>query len=477
MEDEIKGIVKFKDKKYSFLYSDTKLYLFPNKFDSYTFKEFVKSYEIGKVIEDIIISGITINKKDIVFEVSGKYLNNEDFLTFEVHSFYEYQAVKYSFRNKSGKDGLVERDLKILGMKLRGLDVDIFYPPEKAFKIDFLTDGNFETSVSTKCMDDLQLGKLSYQKKEVTFSAQHYITQSFFSATPYLSTSEIVAAFSEPVDFKFIKTIYLAIDQTFRYLMRRNNITLDSVEIFDLNEKSMREKIGHFCYLHKSQQKETNMEMKSRALLYDCVKEKFADLVKLFLDDIIYIEHLPANIEATNKLGTDRMLLDFVAFEREYTNIYPEVKVRSEEYKTAKALALDAMDVLLKQNAGKQKEYIASFRKRIAKDENSLADRLLFVIHDCKTILEPFLEYILGKNYDVKVEDTSALKNIATIMNTLRNDMAHGNFDIQFDYSHATGFSIMEIVLYAMRLKMLGIEEKSIQKGIYQLMGFNFSLK
>ena len=117
-----------------------------------------------------------------------------------------------------------------------------------------------------------------------------------------------------------------------------------------------------------------------------------------------------------------------------------------------------------------------TFRKRIAADENSLADRILVVIKDCLSIMEPFLVYELGKEYNIKVDEITPLENIASKMNTLRNDMAHGNLDIQLDKDHIFGFEIIEVLLYAMRLKAVGIEDRKIQEGIIKIMGFNFAL-
>lgn len=119
---------------------------------------------------------------------------------------------------------------------------------------------------------------------------------------------------------------------------------------------------------------------------------------------------------------------------------------------------------------------MTTFRKRIAADENSLADRILVVIKDCLSIMEPFLVYELGKKYNIKVDEITPLENIASKMNTLRNDMAHGNLDIQLDKDHIFGFEIIEVLLYAMRLKAVGIEDRKIQEGIIKIMGFNFAL-
>lgn len=41
---------------------------------------------------------------------------------------------------------------------------------------------------------------------------------------------------------------------------------------------------------------------------------------------------------------------------------------------------------------------------------------------------------------------------------------------------HIFGFEIIEVLLYAMRLKAVGIEDRKIQEGIIKIMGFNFAL-
>lgn len=94
---------------------------------------------------------------------------------------------------------------------------------------------------------------------------------------------------------------------------------------------------------------------------------------------------------------------------------------------------------------------------------------------DSKFSEEWFDLYQRGR-YNVEINGETPLRNMASKMNTLRNNMAHGNLDIQLEKSHFFGFSIIEALLYAMRLKSLGIEEKKIQNGITQIMGYNLRL-
>lgn len=100
---------------------------------------------------------------------------------------------------------------------------------------------------------------------------------------------------------------------------------------------------------------------------------------------------------------------------------------------------------------------------------------MLRVINDCSEIVEPFLIYELGEGYNTKVDEITPLENIASEMNVLRNDMAHGNLNIQLNKNHIAGFAIIETLLYAMRLKALGIEKRKIQEGIISIIGYKIT--
>lgn len=56
-------------------------------------------------------------------------------------------------------------------------------------------------------------------------------------------------------------------------------------------------------------EKENSSKIKRRVLSYDYIGEKLGELLKAFLEGIIYIDHLPDSIDKTNKFGPDRMIL------------------------------------------------------------------------------------------------------------------------------------------------------------------------
>ena len=58
-------------------------------------------------------------------------------------------------------------------------------------------------------------------------------------------------------------------------------------------------------------------------------------------------------------------------------------------------------------------------------------------------------------------------------MNQMRNDSAHGNIDVEFSEEHFGDFAILECLIYAMRLRAIGLDYLSIQRAICKLMNYN----
>ena len=472
--DDLKGFITYNDENYQFSYSKAILNLYPQKRTPVSLGELFSQFERGQEIRDIELKGKTSRGNNVIFEVSEQCSNEDGFLSFNVYSIYEFEAQRFHRVNDTDKKYTFV-DNQIRGLRFCGTDVDYFYPPEGTYTLPAINDDNLYALVGVKKIEPVPLGNIIWDNIKLSFSLRYSVTQSF-AAMPLKSKSMLIVEFSQPVELAYIKEIYYAICQLFQYLMRRNNIVFDSVEIFDIDGNSMRRSFGEFYDLRRNETAETHKKAKKRVVSYDYIKEKFSELLKPFLEGKMYIDNIPDCFDKVNLYRPDRMLFDFVAFEREYANLYPEDAVRSKEYCDAKAIAVEALDEAMKDKSGRRLKYLKAFKKRILADENSLSDRLLYTIQDCKDIMHPFLMYEIGANYNIAEDETAPLENIAIKMNTLRNDMAHGNLDIHIDHEHIIGFAIIEYVLYAMRLKHIGIENKDIQGAIAQLMGINISL-
>ena len=69
------------------------------------------------------------------------------------------------------------------------------------------------------------------------------------------------------------------------------------------------------------------------------------------------------------------------------------------------------------------------------------------------------------------------LDEICARMNRLRNDLAQGNLDLKFCPELIGDLKMVEQLLYAMRLKAIGVEDRSIQSAINTIFRCNLSLE
>ena len=65
------------------------------------------------------------------------------------------------------------------------------------------------------------------------------------------------------------------------------------------------------------------------------------------------------------------------------------------------------------------------------------------------------------------------IEDICERMNKLRNDSAHGNIDLEIEPIHILDFATLENLLYAMRMKKIGMELMDIRRSIRDLKNYN----
>ena len=141
--ESMKEFVTFEDKKYPFSFSGERLELYPDEFSSQSLQGFFAPFERGNTIKDIELNGVTANRKKVVFEVSEQHSNEEGFLLFHVYSIYGYDSLYYQIYTEDGRQKYHTKEATIRGIKIRGVDVDLVYPPERAYSIDYTKKTTF----------------------------------------------------------------------------------------------------------------------------------------------------------------------------------------------------------------------------------------------------------------------------------------------------------------------------------------------
>ena len=115
--------------------------------------------------------------------------------------------------------------------------------------------------------------------------------------------------------------------------------------------------------------------------------------------------------------------------------------------------------------SGKQKKYAKGFAKGIKNNDSSYGDNLKFALEDCKSIMEPFITRRFEGSYEEIIND------ISININEIRNGIAHSRLDLELEARNLVDIQFVEEMLYAIRLKKMGIDNAVIKKAINELFG------
>lgn len=466
IEEPLKGFVNYNDKSYPFLYEKKVLQLFPPNEKEITIlrselfqrlNELSTNKYMDEWIGNLKIEGTLSNLNKITFLVQDFPSNNMGFISFPVQ--YYFMA----------SDKLTTNTID--GIYISGQEVDYFYPSDKVVKVNFNLDGNIiESSTVTTLKPTLEsMGSYKYLNKDVNLSVSAIPTTRDGDGDYVTTRSEIKILFSEAVNLEFVVNIYHHIRSFFYYICRRTNIKLNPVDLIKVIN-GVRHKEGVLIINQPEVVGEDN-KAKKRIIKYDYLNEKSSMILAEISRDSIYLEHLQSSLGKIYSYGTDRVILNFVAFEREFRNIYGDNKKRSDQFYSVQKDIQGYVVSKAENSKGKTKKYFNEFKRRIERDEHSYADRFEYALNDCLDIVKPFLVH----QYNELKKDE--IKKISKRLNVLRNDSTHGNIDLKIEPIHLKDFTILEVIVYAMRLKNIKLETDEIQNAIKELMGFNISFR
>lgn len=394
----------------------------------------------------------------VIFCVSNDPSNDKGFISFSVVYFYKYRRG-------------TEEEKSILGFHITGREVDAFFNPIRVFEAELPDEDKkvLYTGVKVNTKNECTLGSYEYEGVNIAVTISAIPKLHFDSYTPLSAKSKIKFMFSEPVDLDFTIKVFEQCIKFFFYVCKRSNIQLNDIQVYKEIDSSCRVD-GVIRVVSDYVEEELDVKQLKRIIRYDYLGEKSCLLFTAIANDSMYFEHLCSSTRQANSYGIDRIILNFVAFEREFRNLYRDDTSRSDEYHEVKEEVLGYLEGMKEKNTGKKKRYVKSLISLFNKTENKYGDRMKKALLDCEEILLPFL------NYYYKDYKSEMLGEISERMNKLRNDSAHGNIDLEIKAVNLSDFNILEDLLYAMRLKHMGVELENIKKAIKDLKRYNIRL-
>ena len=160
-------------------------------------------------------------------------------------------------------------------------------------------------------------------------------------------------------------------------------------------------------------------------------------------------------------------------FEREYHNIYGTDSGRSSEYVAVKNDIVSVAAAYAETQHGRRRKYARQLEKYLEARDNSYEFKLDKALGDCKAIMEPFV--IRNYNSSKELYEKIASK-ISERMGIIRNGLAHSRLDLRFEAIHIVDIKTVEELIYAIRLKRIGVKPEDAQKAIGKLFGDSGSI-
>lgn len=456
METEnILGFIRGDNNDIPFCYKNGRLILMHSSIESWKeeknrFYSFFDSDGDEEWIGEKYFDGICQDESKIRFCVSELASQDNGYYEYDVKFFVKFRGMEHD---------------KINVIELKGREIDYFLDVGTVNK--FISD---EKSIGTTIerSEPFKLCSYTFEKTDVIVVAFYGCEIRQRSQVPLKKTSGLRIELSKMQDEEFVLNICHHFMNLFQYLSFRRNVEISGVKIFNYGES--KKKPHGYGTIHRELELtgcvDDDKEIRDKMIKYRYVKEGMDKLLELISKDKIYLEHIVLSLETRNSYRPDRIIMIFAAFEREFNDIYGVDCERSQEYTSVKA---EVVEMLLKKADcfnGKKKKYYKSIAKSVDKLDNSYGKRIEIAIKDCYEELKVMIAHYYKNDMENKA------LGIGARMNAVRNNMVHANMGWELKPINIADLDVLQDLIYAMRLKQIGINTEAVRGGLAQLRGF-----
>lgn len=441
-----------------FLYKDSDEFAFEFDEESFELKLYAKSFEQSsrinlnrfahyimndeaenKWVENIELKGKTSTGEYIIFGMVDTPDNHHGFLTYKI---------KWAFISR---DETFEFDK----VGIRGEDVNNFFNPWTTFSqnVDRDEDGRIlgEMTILAKRSEKYIGGTYNVDGYQVCINAIAYPKRFFYSNKPFESESFLYLEFSKRIGYDAVKNRVSAAIHFLQYVTYRKKISINTIDLWLADKKT-----GELLIPYTP--KDTYSDACHKIIKSFNLNEKAADIFEKIENNEIHFNHLCPDIKSRKHYSLPRFIMILSRFEREFHNIYTENMQVSPTRSSMNALVVTLLNDLKCRYcfSKKQNKHLDSIIKLVENSDMAYAQYVKKALLDCKGAMESF---VCGK-YTGIYEDI--VEDVSERLNTLRNGVAHERLDLEIKVEYMSDIKILEALIYAIRLKDVGIEDKTI---------------
>lgn len=454
--DAFQGYTQYREKEYIFMFDNYELKLIPCSYDNlienqttHGFKALTKLKKNGW-INNFILEGCQFDGTQVVFCVQDSPGFKDGIFSYKVKWLY-INTLKYG------------ESIRIKGINFISQEINSFYSIKKYITDDFsLENGCYkEYQLNIKALNQTLLGNFRFSNYGVKIFGDMSFRQKYSSNERLEMWSKLILELSRELTQldKLYELVILQLN-VINFLTYRLNNTFDMIETYIYDEHKRKYPSGRF-YIDYKCEPECDYENIKHLINSDNIPN-LGELYKIIYNNKVYMAHLCSSYSKWKTYDPAHILGIMIAFERLFRWQYGINKIRSDDYLEL----LDRIKINLEKNKDdicrdiKRKRNFKKIVKRLSEPQVSYGDYISHVIKDI-----PLCERYI-KNLYSESNVNAIIDNVSERVNKFRNDMAHGNIDVDITINHTKDLKLLERMIFIMILNYLGLTEDEIIKKI-----------
>lgn len=457
--ERLVGYVPYKGQEvpFEFDFDEFTLFLYPAK--EITQKSFFamgdKPYDPSKHewIPHKKITGTCADNRKVIFSIGN--------LLASFNSFPAYNVDWYCY----GTPGF-NHD-QITALYFEGDIVDSFYNPKKALDFNVQVNPGAEDfsriSVSITPPKTILCGACKITdsinaKIEIT---TYGIPNALNYSQPIYAKSQLSFTFDSPLDLDTALSVITNLQKFFVFITYRFDVRNQNATLISYNKEGKQVHSSLLAF-PKKEIAPIDGNHSKRIIDYDILKEQTGKLIEELNANKILLDQTPT-IDTRNSITPGRTAMIFAAFERVVNSYYGIDAGRSDEYKNIKQEFGKHLDDFINSKTGKAKKHATQIKNLFNYFDSSLEQKVKHALNDCFATMSPLLN---NKYNDC---NTKTIEALCKRLNKLRNFLVHGNLGLEINPIHVADIQFLEVLIYAIVLKHVGISPEASRTALGQL--------
>lgn len=305
------------------------------------------------------------------------------------------------------------------------------------------------------------------QDGQMTFSFGDDTSDDYKAKRPYKA---IVTSVYDTTGDGGVDRLWYIGKQFIQFLCYRKNVEFSKVELAAPCENGTHETFAELYVLDEGVDTEIQTLKDGRYIKQAYISGHEGQILSDIASEKLYLRHLPDSFQSGKHIDAARFVMITAAFEWEFDRLFPDGICKSKERVEAELIVSQKLNELIDTSSGKTKKIYKSLLKCIER-RPSLANKIEKIGSDMGALLEPFGQQLYGFNKE-ELNYTDMGKRLGD----QRNYFAHGDLDKDFIGLSLLDLIFLQRIIYAIQLKISGLEDKQIQRAINDLFQCRFAI-